>query len=93
MSYSAFPGRPESGDPDLSARQRELFAALVALHRESARPVGSEALSQHSRVALSSASVRSALADLEDLGLLERAHASWGGSPPRAATASSSGTS
>jgi transcriptional regulator of heat shock response len=77
MSYSAFPGRPESHDPDLSTRQRELFAALVALHHESARPVGSEALSQRSSVALSSASVRSELAELEPHAATATSFAGW----------------
>lgn len=81
MSEPAFPGRTSERDPDLSRRQREVFAALVTLHGQSARPVGSELLAQQAGFSLSSASLRGALAELETIGLLERSHASAGRVP------------
>ena len=76
MSEPAFPGRLSREDPDLNERQRAVFAVLVALHGGSARPVSSEAIAREAGIRLSPASIRSALAELEGLGLLERAHAS-----------------
>ena len=76
MSNLALPGRMSREDPDLSDRLRRVFVALVRLHDATARPVGSESLSRLAGMGLSAASIRSALAELETLGLLERAHAS-----------------
>ena len=76
MSYLALPGRMSREDPDLSDRLRDVFVALVRLHDATARPVGSESLARQAGVRMSPASIRSALAELEALGLLERAHAS-----------------
>jgi heat-inducible transcriptional repressor len=81
MSHPAFPGAIIREDPDLTDRQREVFTALVTLHADSARPVGSEALAHHARIPLSPASIRGALAELESMGLLNRAHASSGRVP------------
>lgn len=81
MSKPSFPGRLNAQDPVLSERQRRAFASLLALHGESARPVGSEALAAHGGIPLSSASIRGDLAELEALGLLERSHASSGRVP------------
>ncbi len=81
MSEPAFPGRYTDQDPDLSHRQRDVFAALVTLHGRSARPVGSEVLAHSAGIPLSSASIRGALAELESAGLLERSHASAGRVP------------
>src|SRR5207247_1041093 len=81
MSEPAFPGRLRREDPDLNPRQRELFAAVVELHGASAQPVGSEALAHRAGIPLSSASIRTALAELESAGLLERSHPSAGRVP------------
>ena len=81
MSQPAFIGNRSGSDPDLSGRLRELFAALVEVHRETAHPVGAETLAQRTRIGLSAASVRHALAELEALGLLEQRHASAGRVP------------
>src|SRR5438093_6381973 len=72
MSEPAVPGRLSRQDPELTGRQRDVFAALVLLHERAARPVGSEALAREGAVPLSPASIRTALAELEELGLLER---------------------
>lgn len=81
MSQPAFPGSVSRSDPDLTDRQRQVFAALVMLHRCCASPVGSETLAQQSGIPLSPASIRMALAELESMGLLERARASAGRVP------------
>lgn len=81
MSHPAFPGVVSREDPDLTHRQRDVFVALVTLHEGSARPVGSEALAHKARIPLSPASIRGALAELESMGLLARAHASAGRVP------------
>jgi len=81
MSHPAFPGGLHHEDPDLSPRQREVFAAVVELHVATAHPVGSETLADLGRIALSAASIRSELAELEAAGLLERSHASAGRVP------------
>ncbi|MBI3539239.1 MAG: heat-inducible transcription repressor HrcA [Candidatus Eisenbacteria bacterium] len=81
MSHPAFPGGVHREDPELSHRQRQVFLALVTLHGDSARPVGSEALSQQGGIPLSPASIRGALAELEAAGLVARAHASAGRVP------------
>ena len=81
MSEPAVPGRLSREDPDLTERQRAVFAALVELHGRTARPVGSEALAHEAGIPLSPASIRSALAELEALSLLEQPHASSGRVP------------
>jgi heat-inducible transcriptional repressor len=81
MSHPAFPGGVHREDPELSDRQRQVLLALVTLYGESARPVGSESLSQQGGIPLSPASIRNALAELETAGLLARAHASAGRVP------------
>jgi heat-inducible transcriptional repressor len=81
MSLPAFPGAVGRSDPDLTGRQRDVFIGLVTLYGDRARPVGSELLAQQARIPLSPASIRSALAELESLGLLARAHTSAGRVP------------
>jgi len=81
MSEPSFPGRLNAADPVLSDRQRRVFASLLAVHAETARPVGSESLASEGGIPLSPASIRGALAELENLGLLERTHASAGRVP------------
>jgi heat-inducible transcriptional repressor len=84
MSRPSFPGGLSERDPDLTTRQREVFAALVSVHEQTAQPVSSEAVGRHSRLRWSAASVRGTLAELEGLGLLARAHASAGAVPSAA---------
>src|SRR6185295_10953782 len=81
MSNPAFPGAVLRRDPDLTGRQRDVFIALVNLHADSARPVGSDSLAQRAGIPLSPASIRHALAELEGMGLVARAHASAGRVP------------
>ena len=84
MSEPTYTGRLRPGDPTLTPRQQGVFAALVALHGLDAGPVSSERIVREGRIAMSGASVRNALAELEELGLLERSHASAGRVPSAA---------
>ena len=84
MSQPAIPGRLTASDPDLTDRQRRVFARLVALHRVDARPVSSERIGRAPDVRQSGATLRGTLADLEGLGLLGRAHAAAGRVPTAA---------
>ncbi|MFM7231608.1 MAG: HrcA family transcriptional regulator [bacterium] len=81
MTLPSLPGRPGASDPDLSDRQRAVFARLVALHGRDARPVSSDRLSRTGGIRQSGASLRSTLAELEGMGLLERSHAAGGRVP------------
>src|SRR5262245_21036656 len=84
MSTPAIPGRLSASDPDLSERQRRVFGRLVALHRREALPVSSERLGRAPELRRSGASLRGTLAELEDLGLLERPRAGAGRVPTAA---------
>lgn len=81
MSTPAIPGRLTPSDPQLSERQRHVFARLVALHRRDARPVSSERLGRAPELRRSGASLRGTLAELEELRLLERPRAGGGRVP------------
>lgn len=81
MSQPAFPGHVSREDPDLTERQRSVLESLIDLHGGSARPVGSEVLARESRLGLSAASIRSELAELEALGLVEQPRTAAGRIP------------
>lgn len=66
---------------ELNARSREIFRLVVESWVETGEPVGSRILSKRLSKGLSSASVRSVMADLEDLGLLYAPHISSGRLP------------
>ena len=76
MTDPTIPGRVTLGDPDLSERQRAIFRSLVSLHGHDGRPVGSERIAGRGGVRLSGAAVRGVLAELEDIGLIERTRGS-----------------
>jgi heat-inducible transcriptional repressor len=65
----------------LVERQREVFRHLVEAFLTSGEPVGSRTLSQILPVALSPASIRNVMADLEAMGLLYAPHTSAGRVP------------
>lgn len=65
----------------LSSRARTILELVVRDYIQTAEPVGSEALVKRHRLALSSATVRKVLAELEDLGLLAQPHTSAGRAP------------
>src|SRR6202789_113085 len=67
--------------PSLSERPREVFRHLVEAFLSSGEPVGSRTLSQRLPLALSPASIRNVMADLESMGLLYAPHTSAGRVP------------
>ena len=65
----------------LADRPREVFRSLVEAFLTSGEPVGSRTLSQRLPIALSPASIRNVMADLESMGLLYAPHTSAGRVP------------
>ena len=66
---------------DLATRPREVFRHLVEAYLSLGEPVGSRTLSQRLPLALSPASIRNVMADLERMGLLYARHTSAGRVP------------
>jgi heat-inducible transcriptional repressor len=62
-------------------RRRDVLRTLIQLHVETGEPVGSESLSRALHRALSPATLRSIMADLEALGYLDHPHTSAGRVP------------
>lgn len=75
------PSAPVATIGDLDQRSREIFRSIVESYVASGEPVGSRTLSRHTSLALSPASIRNVMADLEELGLLRAPHASAGRLP------------
>jgi heat-inducible transcriptional repressor len=69
---------------ELSDRAREIFRLVVEGYLATGTPVGSKTLAGPGGVRLSSASIRSVLADLESFGLLAAPHTSAGRLPTEA---------
>jgi heat-inducible transcriptional repressor len=67
--------------PMLGERPREVFRHLVEAFLASGEPVGSRTLSQRLPLALSPASIRNVMSDLEAMGLLYAPHTSAGRVP------------
>jgi len=78
-------GRPKvygpTFEPTLSERQAAVLRALVSTYVERAAPVASQMLAQRMPTTLSPASIRNTLAELQEAGLVEKAHASAGRVP------------
>ncbi|MFO0689226.1 MAG: heat-inducible transcriptional repressor HrcA [Myxococcota bacterium] len=68
-------------EPKLSERQAMVLRALVSTYVERAAPVASQTIAQRTPTPLSPASIRNTLAELQDSGLVEKAHASSGRIP------------
>jgi heat-inducible transcriptional repressor len=66
---------------NLDRRSREIFRRIVESYLESGEPVGSRNISRLLPTALSPASVRNVMADLEQLGLIYAPHTSAGRLP------------
>ncbi len=66
---------------ELSRRSQEIFQRVVETYMETGDPVGSRTVSEQMQSALSSASIRNAMADLEGAGLLYAPHTSAGRMP------------
>lgn len=66
---------------DLNERSLLLFKSLVEHFIQDGHPVGSRTLSRDTDLALSPATIRNVMADLEDMGLLRSPHTSAGRVP------------
>lgn len=67
--------------PALDERSREVLRQLIDLHILTGEPVGSESLARALNRAVSSATLRNIMADLEALGFLNHPHTSAGRMP------------
>ena len=65
----------------ISERKKKILAALVDEYIQTAEPVGSKAIAAAANLGCSSATIRSELAELTALGLLEQPHTSAGRIP------------
>jgi heat-inducible transcriptional repressor len=87
MPNDALPGRaqaPGSAIAELSERSREIFRQVVEAYVETGEPVGSRTLARRLSTALSPATIRNVMADLQDAGLLYAPHTSAGRLPTEA---------
>jgi heat-inducible transcriptional repressor len=66
---------------ELNDRSREIFRNLVETYVETGEPVGSRTLSRRLKMALSPATIRNVMMDLEESGLLYAPHISAGRLP------------
>jgi heat-inducible transcriptional repressor len=66
---------------ELSKRALSVLCAIVELYIRSGEPVASQRVARHSRLGLSSATIRSVMAELEECGYLTRLHSSAGRVP------------
>lgn len=71
----------EAGLSELNERSREIFRRLVETYIATGEPVGSRTISRSLTTALSAATVRNVMQDLEHLGLLDSPHTSAGRVP------------
>ena len=87
MNSAQFPPAPEASESSPSAlqnldrRSREIFRRIVDSYLANGEPVGSRNVSRLLPTALSPASVRNVMADLEQLGLIYAPHTSAGRLP------------
>ena len=68
-------------DAVLSDRKKLILKAIVEAHIKLGEPVGSKYLTQETDIAYSSATIRNEMAELEELGYLEKPHTSAGRIP------------
>ncbi len=68
----------------LGARDREILKEIIHTFITSGQPVSSRAVAKLKNFALSAATIRNIMADLEDLGFLSQPHTSAGRVPTRA---------
>jgi heat-inducible transcriptional repressor len=74
-------GARPAGPDMLDARAQHLLKILVERYVAEGQPVGSRALSRHSGLELSPATIRNVMADLEEMGLIASPHTSAGRVP------------
>ena len=65
----------------LTDRDREVLEAIITDYIQTAEPVGSRTVSKKSIIALSPATIRNVMADLEEMGFLTQPHTSAGRVP------------
>jgi len=68
-------------EPTLDPRLRQVLLAVIAEYVETAQPVGSRSVARRHVRGLSPATIRNAMADLEDMGFLTHPHTSAGRVP------------
>lgn len=73
--------RRRPGPPGLGARAAVVLRAVVSLHQRTGEPVGSAAALEKSGLDVSSATIRTIMAELDAAGLLEQPHTSAGRVP------------
>ena len=82
MAARATPsGHPRSAEASLDDRSRRVLAAIVRDYIHGGEPVGSHAIARRPDVDVSSATVRSVMSDLEEMGFLQKPHTSAGRIP------------
>lgn len=84
MELSANNGR-QVVELELSDRKLKILQAIIDDYIDTGIPVGSRTLSKKGGINYSSATIRNEMADLEELGLLEKLHTSAGRMPSDAA--------
>ncbi|QDP40659.1 heat-inducible transcriptional repressor HrcA [Radiobacillus deserti] len=65
----------------LSKRQLQVLQVIVDEFIQTAQPIGSRAISKRQEVEYSSATIRNEMADLEEMGFIEKTHSSSGRVP------------
>jgi heat-inducible transcriptional repressor len=70
-----------TSDMQLSKRALSVLCAVVELHIRTGEPVASKEVARHSGLGLSPATIRNVMAELEEHGMLSRAHSSAGRVP------------
>jgi len=80
-SREGLPAAQHMEAPRLSPRQERVLRAIIGSYVGAANPVGSSTVAQLLPVSLSAATIRSVMAELSELGLLGKAHASAGRVP------------
>ena len=62
----------------MDERKQRILRAIIEDYVKSAEPVGSRTIAKNYNLGISPATVRNEMADLEDLGYLEKPHTSAG---------------
>jgi heat-inducible transcriptional repressor len=75
------PALKGSQDMDLGDRKKRILRAVIDQYIETAEPVGSKSVQKNIGINVSPATIRSEMAELESLGLLEQPHTSAGRVP------------
>jgi heat-inducible transcriptional repressor len=66
---------------ELDERSRQILNAIIFCYNKDASPVGSRTITKNFKLGISPATVRNAMADLEELGFLSQPHTSAGRVP------------